>query len=67
MNAYELADSIDITLGKNVDVLNILKAVVVLREQADQLADLQTTIKFLEEECKVLRIQITKTIEAQEK
>ena len=47
MNAYELADAIDITLGKNVDVLNILKAAVILREQADRIAELE---KVLEQE-----------------
>jgi hypothetical protein len=41
MNAYELADAIDITLGKNVDVLNILKAAVILREQADRISVLE--------------------------
>ena len=44
MNAYELADAIDITLGKNVDVLNILKAAVILREQADRIAELENPI-----------------------
>jgi len=45
MNAYELADAIDITLGKNVDVLNILKASVVLREQADRIKELEAKHK----------------------
>ena len=50
MNAYELADSIDITLGKNVDVLNILKATVILREQADQLAKYKQALESIANE-----------------
>ena len=34
------------------------QAATMLRQQFDQIADLQTTIKFLEEECKSLRGQV---------
>ena len=40
------------------------QAATMLRQQFDQIADLQTTIKFLEEECKALRNQVTKEVDA---
>jgi hypothetical protein len=43
------------------------QAATMLRQQFDQIADLQTTIKFLEEECKALRIQVNKAIEVDAK
>ncbi len=57
MNANELADYLDkCVVGNDNDVYK--QAVNMLRKQFDKIADLQTTIKFLEEECKTLRNQI---------
>lgn len=56
MNAYELAKELDACFTK-AD-WNVLEAAAVLRQQADQIADLQTTISFLENECKALREQV---------
>jgi hypothetical protein len=56
MNANELADKLEsFWLTKNDDLL--VESVTMLRQQFDTIADLQTTIKFLEEECKALRNQ----------
>lgn len=60
INAYELADYLD----NNVEAMlfteqsKLDETAVMLRHQADRIADLQTTIKFLEEECKSLRSQV---------
>jgi hypothetical protein len=63
MNANELADYLDkCVVGNDNDVYK--QAVNMLRKQFDKIADLQTTIKFLEEECKALRIQVTKKVKA---
>ena len=45
MNAYELADKLEsFWLTKNDDLL--IKAVTMLRQQADRIADLETTLAF---------------------
>jgi hypothetical protein len=66
MNAYELTDLLDFD-ARTLNWKAFADAATMLRQQFDTIADLQTTIKFLEEECKTLRNQVTKTIEAQEK
>lgn len=53
INAYELADYLEVSPN-----MTVFKGAAMLRHQADQIADLQTTIKFLEEECKSLRSQL---------
>jgi hypothetical protein len=59
MNAYELADKLMSSLTMEYDCDKYMEqAATMLRYQADQIADLQTTIKFLEEECKALRGQV---------
>ena len=56
MNAYDLATYIENCI--TVEPL-IFKAIAkALREQADKAADLQTTVSFLEAECKALRGQL---------
>jgi hypothetical protein len=58
MNAYELADNLNKYASFNSAPLLFTKSANMLSEQADQIADLKTTIKFLEEECKALRGQV---------
>jgi hypothetical protein len=58
MNANELANALDEYNKDGFPVYIVEKAVFKLRQQFDQIADLQTTIKFLEEECKTLRGQV---------
>ena len=65
MNANELADALQETEPYySTDYKVFDKAATMLRQQFDQIADLKTTIKFLEEECKALRIQTTKEVDA---
>lgn len=49
--AYELADELE-------NWTDNAEAAVMLRKQADTIADLETTIKFLQEECAALRSQL---------
>ena len=58
MNANEIANALDEYNKDGFPVYIVEKAVFKLRQQFDQIADLQTTIKFLEEECKSLRGQV---------
>lgn len=58
VNANNLADELDEYNRDGFPVLIVEKAAIMLRKQFDQIADLQTTIKFLEEECKSLRSQL---------
>jgi hypothetical protein len=58
MNAYELANNLNKYASFNSAPLLFTKSANMLSEQADTIADLKTTIKFLEEECKTLRDQI---------
>jgi hypothetical protein len=65
MNANELADALQETEPYySTDYKVFDKAATMLRQQFDQIADLKTTIKFLEEECKALRNQVTKEVDA---
>jgi hypothetical protein len=57
MNANELADKLEQGYWESG---TREKSANMLRQQFDTIADLQTTIKFLEEECKALRSQINK-------
>jgi hypothetical protein len=57
-NAYKLADRLNRYASFNSAPLLFTKSANMLIEQAEKIADLQTTIKFLEEECKALRGQI---------
>lgn len=56
MNAHELATELEACFTK-AD-WNVLEAATVLRQQAEKIADLQTTVSFLEDECKSLRGQV---------
>ena len=59
MNAYDLAAWVDQFIeinGENTPIMQVIAKK--LRYQHDQIADLQTTVKFLEEECKALRKQL---------
>jgi hypothetical protein len=68
MNANELADALQETEPYySTDYKVFDKAATMLRQQFDQIADLKTTIKFLEEECKALRNQVTKGTEVHAK
>ena len=67
MNANEIASGLDEYNKDGFPVLIVDKAALMLRQQFDTIADLKTTIKFLEEECKSLRNQVTTTIEVDEK
>jgi hypothetical protein len=61
MNAYELADALDWVCENHlvgIGDADFKVTAIMLRHQADKIADLQTTIKFLEEECKALRGQV---------
>ncbi len=55
MNANELADKLE---QGHWESGTREKSATMLRQQFDTIADLKTTIKFLEEECKTLRNQI---------
>jgi len=55
MNANELADKLE---QGHWESGTREKSATMLRQQFDTIADLKTTIKFLEEECKTLRSQI---------
>jgi len=57
MNANEIANALDEYNKDGFPVYIVEKAVFKLHQQFDQIADLQTTINFLEEECKSLRSQ----------
>lgn len=67
MNANEIANQLDEYNKDGFPVLIVDKAASMLRQQFDTIADLQTTIKFLEEECKALRIQTSKSMEVHAK
>ena len=57
MNSYDLAAWIE--QYSAVENNPIMQAIAKkLRYQHDQIADLQTTVKFLEAECKALRGQV---------
>jgi O-succinylbenzoate synthase len=57
MTAYELADlMIQFDSGRVWEHAQEIAST--LRQQADKIADLQTTINFLEDECKALRGQV---------
>jgi hypothetical protein len=57
MNAFEMADlMIQFDSGRVWEHAN--EIATMLRTQADKIADLQTTINFLENECKALREQV---------
>jgi hypothetical protein len=57
MNAYELAKYLEI-IKVGFTTQNVcLQSATMLRVQAEKIADLQTTISFLESECKALRGQ----------
>jgi hypothetical protein len=58
VNANNLADELDEYNNDGFPVLVVEQGAKMLRQQFDQIADLQTTIKFLEEECKALRSQL---------
>jgi predicted house-cleaning noncanonical NTP pyrophosphatase (MazG superfamily) len=65
MNANELANKLMSNLTMEYDCDKYMEqAATMLRQQFDTIADLQTTIKFLEEECKALRNQATKKVQA---
>jgi hypothetical protein len=64
MNANEIANGLDEYNKDGFPVYIVDKAALMLRQQFDTIADLQTTIKFLEEECKALRNQVTKEVDA---
>ena len=58
MNSYDLAAWIEQyadSASFNGNIFQIISKK--LRYQADKIADLQTTVKFLEEECKAMRKQ----------
>ena len=56
MNSFDLASWLDTC--EKVEPVIFKVCAEKLRQQADKIADLQTTIKFLEEECKALREQL---------
>ena len=56
MNAHQLADELHLISSQRKDLLD--KSVVLIRQQAEQIADQETTIKFLQEECAALREQL---------
>jgi hypothetical protein len=60
MNAYELADELQGFgfLENDLNFCPFQAQVDMLRMQAEKIADLQTTINFLENECKALRKQV---------
>jgi hypothetical protein len=60
MNAYELASYLKAFIADKTDYDQeyILNAAQVLLFQAEKIADLQTTVSFLEEETKALRKQL---------
>lgn len=59
MNAYELADKLQLDKARALSyVAAVVDSADMLRQQAEQIADLQTTVSFLEEECKALRGQV---------
>jgi hypothetical protein len=60
MNAYELAEYLKAFIADKTDYDQdyLLNAAQILMFQAEKIADLQTTISFLEAECKALRKQI---------
>jgi hypothetical protein len=64
MNANDLSAELDEYNKDGFPVLIVDKAALMLRQQFDTIADLKTTIKFLEEECKALRSQVTKKVQA---
>jgi predicted house-cleaning noncanonical NTP pyrophosphatase (MazG superfamily) len=65
MNANEIANKLMSNLTMEYDCDKYMEqAAAMLRQQFDTIADLQTTIKFLEEECKALRNQVTKEVDA---
>ena len=67
MNANELADALDWVCENHlvgIGDADFKATAIMLRQQFDRIADLKTTIKFLEEECKALRIQVTKEAHA---
>jgi hypothetical protein len=60
MNANELADALDWVCENHLAGIgdaDFKATAIMLRQQFDRIADLKTTIKFLEEECKALRDQ----------
>lgn len=57
MNAYQLAEELNKYKG-----IATQHASLMLRHQADQLADQKTTINFLEAELSALRIQINELL-----
>ena len=67
MNANEIANGLDEYNKDGFPVYIVDKAALMLRQQFDTIADLKTTIKFLEEECKALRNQVTKGTEVHAK
>lgn len=56
MNSFDLAAWLDDC--QQVEPVIFKVCAQKLRQQADKIADQQTTIKFLEEECKALREQL---------
>jgi hypothetical protein len=60
MNAYELASYLQAYVADKTDYDQdyLLFAAQGLILQADKIADLKTTVKFLENECKALREQV---------
>lgn len=49
MNAYKLADRIDITKHEKVTVFSMLKAAATLRHQADRIAELEEELQMYKE------------------
>jgi hypothetical protein len=67
MNANELADALDWVCENHlvgIGDADFKATSIMLRQQFDTITDLQTTIKFLEEECKARRNQVTKEVDA---
>jgi len=59
MDAIKLADSLQLEKARSLSyVAVVVDSAVMLRQQADKIADLETTIKFLQEECVALRSQL---------